>query len=56
MPLHGYFASPTYTDITPWVKFGQANTLTLMTASAAASWKPGPLEIKEITLQRVENR
>jgi hypothetical protein len=56
LPLK-YFQTPiTYADITPWVKFGEANTLTLIPSSAANDWKPGPLEIKAITLQRVDKR
>ena len=46
----------TYTDITPWVKFGQANTLTLIPKTALGTWTPGPLEIKQITLQKVPER
>ena len=53
LPLR-YFPTPiVYTDITPWVKFGQPNTLTLIPSTAANEWKPGPLEIKQITLQRI---
>lgn len=53
LPLR-YFPSPiVYTDITPWVKFGQANTLTLVPSSAANLWEPGSLDVKGITLQRV---
>jgi hypothetical protein len=52
-----YFPVPiVYTDITPWVKFGEANTLTLIPSSAANDWKPGPLEVKNIDLLRIENR
>jgi hypothetical protein len=56
LPLR-YFMTPiVYSDITPWVKFGQPNTLTLIPVTAANGWKPGPLEVKGITLQRVTNR
>jgi hypothetical protein len=56
LPLR-YFITPiVYTDITPWVKFGQANTLTLFPLTAAEKWKPGPLEVKRITLQRIPER
>jgi hypothetical protein len=58
MVLHplAYFAAVTYMDITPWVKFGQANTLTLVPAKPARNWEPGPLTINHITLERVPNR
>ena len=46
----------TYTDITPWVKLGQANPLTLIPKAVANRWTPGPLEIKRITLQKVTER
>ena len=46
----------TYTDITPWVKFGQPNTLTLIPRAVAGIWTAGPLEIKRITLQKVTER
>jgi len=46
----------TYADITPWIKFGQANTLTLIPKAVANTWTPGPLEINRITLERVTER
>ncbi|MHB9023117.1 MAG: hypothetical protein ACYC7E_02945 [Armatimonadota bacterium] len=51
-----WYPAVTYMDITPWVKFGQPNTLTLLPFSAARSWTPGVLGIKRITLQRVNKR
>ncbi|HEY3418401.1 MAG TPA: hypothetical protein VGM23_16115, partial [Armatimonadota bacterium] len=42
-----------YMDITPWVKFGQPNTLVLY-PSDFRSVKPSPLEVKRVTLQRVQ--
>jgi hypothetical protein len=48
-----WHAPITYMDITPWVKFGSANTLTLLPHSAAQSWTPGPLGITSIALERV---
>ena len=51
-PVHWYPAV-TYMDITPWVKFGEANTLTLLPTKASEAWEPGRLVIKRITLQRI---
>jgi hypothetical protein len=51
-----WYPAVTYMDITPWVKFGQPNTLTLLPTSAARTWTPGSLGIKGITLQRVTRR
>jgi hypothetical protein len=56
LPLRNFSAPVTYADITPYVKFGQANSLTLIPASSANGWKPGPLEVNAITLQRVTER
>ena len=43
-----------YMDITPWVKFGEENSLVIMTRSATQRWVPGPLTVQGIVLQRVE--
>ncbi|HEY3418555.1 MAG TPA: hypothetical protein VGM23_16890, partial [Armatimonadota bacterium] len=51
-----WYPAVTYMDITPWVKYGQPNTLTLLPMSAARAWTPGPLAIKRITLQQVTKR
>ncbi|MHB9023027.1 MAG: hypothetical protein ACYC7E_02470 [Armatimonadota bacterium] len=55
MVLHpvNWFPAVTYMDITPWVKFGEANTLSLITLSATRGWAAGTLPIKRIVLQRV---
>jgi hypothetical protein len=43
-----------YMDVTPWVKFGEANRLTLITAAAASGWQPGKLDVKKVSIQRVK--
>jgi hypothetical protein len=55
MVLHpiNWFPSVTYMDITPWVKFGEANTITLLTHAATQRWEAGTLPVKRIVLQRV---
>jgi len=51
-----YYAPVSYMDITPWVKFGEANRLTLVPKDAAANWVPGNLTIDRIELQKVDKR
>jgi hypothetical protein len=51
-----WYAPVTYMDITPWVKFGAANRLTLITQGAVAEWKPAEMTVKAVTLQRVAPR
>jgi hypothetical protein len=46
----------TYADVTPWVKFGQPNSLTLIPKWNEGPWGPVPLEIKRISLQKVTER
>jgi hypothetical protein len=46
----------TYADVTPWVKFGQPNSLTLIPKWNDGPWGPLPLEIKKITFQKVTER
>jgi hypothetical protein len=48
-----WFAPVTWMDITPWVKFGKPNRLTLISKSATREWKPGELSVKSIKLQRI---
>jgi hypothetical protein len=52
LPLHQGMRV-NYMDATPWVKFGQPNTLTLIPWDHR-QLKPAPLEVKRITLQRVQ--
>ncbi len=52
LPLHEG-TRVNYMDVTPWVKFGQPNTLTLIPWDHR-QLKPAPLEVKRITLQRVQ--
>ncbi len=42
-----------YMDITPWVRFGRANSLVLITKSATRGWTPGRLAVERITLEKV---
>ncbi len=51
-----WHSAVTYMDITPWVKFGQPNSLLLLPRDAAAQWTPGKLGIDAITLERVTAR
>ncbi|HEY3333202.1 MAG TPA: hypothetical protein VGK19_24420 [Capsulimonadaceae bacterium] len=51
-----WFAPVTYMDITPWVKFGQANNLLILPQQGAKAWMPSDLSIKSITLQKVTSR
>ena len=55
MVLHpvAWYEPVTYMDITPWVRFGQPNTLTLLPMAAAKKWEPGKMAINRITLQRM---
>ena len=46
----------TYMDITPWVRCGRANRLTLITRAATRTWQPGQLEVRRVELQRVKAR
>lgn len=47
---------PTLVDVTPWVKFGAANSLTVLTKDGMQKWSPGTLVVKHITLERVTGR
>jgi hypothetical protein len=49
-----WYAPVTYMDITPWVKCGQTNRLTIITLSAAKGWLAGELQVNSVTLQRVK--
>lgn len=51
-----YYSPVTYMDITPWVKFGESNRLTLVPKAAAANWVPGQLTIDKVELQKVDHR
>jgi hypothetical protein len=51
-----WYAPVSYMDITPWVKCGQTNRLTIITLSAAKSWQPGELQVNSVSLQRVKPR
>ncbi len=45
-----------YMDVTPWVKFGADNRLTLVTMAAAQNWAPGKLKVNKVSVQRVKSR
>jgi hypothetical protein len=51
-----WYSPVTYMDVTPWVKFGGANRLTLITHGATQRWEPGVLQVKKINVQRVKSR
>ena len=53
LPLVAYMPPVNYMDITPWVKFGQPNRLTLLPTTMLKKWEPSELKIARITLQRV---
>ena len=53
-PLAFNIAPVRYMDVTPWVKFGEANRLTLITDAAARGWQPGKLDVKKVSIQRVK--
>ena len=48
-----WYAPVTWMDITPWIKFGQPNRLTLITKKATREWQPGELTVRSIKLQRI---
>jgi hypothetical protein len=43
-------------DITPFVKFGEPNRLTLISKAATREWKPGTVNYKKIKLQQINER
>ncbi len=49
-----WFEPVTYMDVTPWVKPGAANRLTLITTAAVKGWEPGTLHVERVVLQRVK--
>jgi hypothetical protein len=44
-----------YMDVTPWIKFGEANRLTLISAGAP-DWQPVDVAVRAVSLQRVSAR
>lgn len=50
----GEYKPVTWMDVTPWVKFGQNNKLTLLSQKMVKEWLPGAPEYKSIRIQRVE--
>ncbi|MFZ2654586.1 MAG: hypothetical protein WAX69_06680, partial [Victivallales bacterium] len=48
-----WFKAVTWMDITPFVKFGEPNRLTLISKLATREWKPGTVNYKKIKLQQV---
>ncbi len=48
-----WFKAVTWMDITPWVKLGAPNRLTLISKKGTREWQPGAVEVKSIKLQRV---
>jgi hypothetical protein len=51
-----WYPAVTYMDITPWVKFGQPNRLTILPYDAAKAWTPGPVTVTGIRLEKVTTR
>ena len=49
------FPAVTWMDITPWVKFGGPNRLTLISKKAISEWTPGTVNYTGIRLQQVIN-
>ena len=45
-----------YMDVTPWVKFGQANRIMFQPGSSSGAWQPGKVTIDAVALDRVEAR
>ncbi len=45
-----------YMDVTPWVKFGKPNRLTLITRSATQRWEAGKMNVERVSVQRVKKR
>jgi hypothetical protein len=45
--------APLYMDITPWVKFGQQNTILIESGQGAGSWTPGQVTLDTIQLEKV---
>jgi hypothetical protein len=50
----GWYKPVRWMDVTPWVKFGEANRLTLISRPATKDWKPGSPEYTAINLCRIE--
>ncbi len=46
-------SAPLYMDITPWVKFGQPNTLLLQSRRGMQAWQPDKVIVQSIQLERV---
>jgi hypothetical protein len=44
-----------YMDVTPWIQFGEANRLTLISAGAPG-WQPMDVEVRGVRVQRVAQR
>jgi hypothetical protein len=44
-----------YMDVTPWIKFGKSNRLTLFTLSAMQRWAPGKLHLEQVQIQRIKS-
>lgn len=51
-----WFKPVTYMDVSPWVKFGEANRLTLITKAATQQWQPGTLDVRHVVFERVRER
>jgi hypothetical protein len=51
-----WFKAVTWMDITPFVKFGEPNRLTLISKAATREWKPGTVNYKKIKLQQISDR
>ena len=45
--------TPSYMDVTPWIKFGQPNRFLIQSAKAMQSWEPGQVIIQSAILERV---
>ncbi len=49
-----WFKPVTWMDVTPWIKFGEPNKLTLISRKATKDWMPGTPHYKSVKLERVD--
>ena len=51
-----WFKPVKWMDVTPWIKFGEPNRLTLISRPAVKDWKPGSPNYTSIYLRRIDPR
>lgn len=42
-----------YMDLTPWIKFGEANQILLQPGDSCSQWKPGKVTVDSLVLEKV---